>query len=257
MRPQTHSAPLLLATLVVCFTVAGFAQDAGVSEAVSHAVGNADRPPSDREDDSARKPGEVLSFFGIEPGMDVLDLLGGGGYYTEIAARTVGAEGSVLFHNNQAYLSFLGEAVTERIAGDRLSNVTPLNAEVDDLEIAADSLDAAIFVLGYHDIYFKDTGWNPIDPARLLGKLFAALRPGGVLGVVDHAAANGSDPWDAGTNLHRIDEAYVTREIEAAGFTLESTSDLLRNPEDDRTVLVFDPSMRRKTDRFILRFRRP
>ncbi len=226
------------------------------SEAISAALAHPARE-ADRADDANRKPGEVLDFVGVEPGMRVLDLLAGGGYYTEILSRVVGNEGSVIFHNNAAYRQFLGEALAKRTAGSRLPNVEVLDDEVADLEFEAGELDAVMFVLGFHDIYYKDDGWPDIDGEELLAVLYRGMRAGGLLGVVDHSAIDGADALDSGTNLHRIDEAFTRRTIEAAGFVLDDESDILRNAADDRSIQVFDASIRRKTDRFVLLFRKP
>lgn len=226
------------------------------SEAISAALAHPARE-ADRADDANRKPGEVLDFVGVEPGMRVLDLLAGGGYYTEILSRVVGNEGSVIFHNNAAYRQILGEALAKRTAGSRLPNVEVLDDEVADLEFEAGELDAVMFVLGFHDIYYKDDGWPDIDGEELLAVLYRGLRAGGLLGVVDHSAVDGADALDSGTNLHRIDEAFTRRTIEAAGFVLDDESDILRNAADDRSIQVFDASIRRKTDRFVLLFRKP
>jgi predicted methyltransferase len=235
------------------------AEEAYSDAAVGAAVASPERPEADRADDAARQPGDVLAFFEIAPGMTVLDLLAGGGYYTELLSRAVGADGRVLFHNNDAYVGFVGEAIEQRTAGGRLANVEPLVAEVNELELDPGSLDAVIFVLGYHDIYYapEDGSWPPIDRDRLLAELHAALRPGGVLGIVDHAAEAGADPTDTGNRLHRIDPELVREQVTAAGFELVAESDVLRNPEDDHTQVVFDPAIRRKTDRFVMRFRKP
>lgn len=226
------------------------------SEAISAALAHPARE-ADRADDANRKPGEVLDFVGVEPGMRVLDLLAGGGYYTEILSRVVGNEGSVIFHNNAAYRQFLGEALAKRTAGSRLPNVEVLDDEVADLEFEAGELDAVMFVLGFHDIYYKDDGWPDIDGEELLAVLYRGMRAGGLLGVVDHSAIDGADALDSGTNLHRIDEAFTRRTIEAAGFVLDDESDILRNAADDRSIQVLDASIRRKTDRFVLLFRKP
>ena len=169
----------------------------------------------------------------------------------------MGAEGEVIAHNNQAYISFI-ENLDERYAGDRLANVTRLDAEVPELSLEPGSLDAVVFILGYHDIWFKpeDGGWPEISHESLLGTLHGALKPGGVLGIVDHSALAGAELEKTTNELHRIDEAVVREQVEAAGFTLEAESDVLRNPADDRTVLVFDDSIRRQSDRFVYRFRK-
>ena len=112
-----------------------------------------------------------------------------------------------------------------------------------------DSLDAAITALNFHDIYNDD----PAAAATFLKAVRRHLKPGGVLGVIDHFGSAGAD----NAKLHRIDEQLVIDAVEAAGFVVEATSDVLRNPSDDRTAGVFDPSVRGKTDRFVLKLRSP
>jgi predicted methyltransferase len=241
-------------------TVVAAAEAASYSDAaVRAAVASPDRSETDRADDAARRPGDVLAFFEIEPGMTVLDLLAGGGYHTEILSRVVGEQGRVLCHNNEPYIAFVGEALEERFAGGRLANVERIVADVNALALDPGSLDAVVFVLGYHDIYYapEDGSWPAIDRDGLLARLYDGLRPGGVLGIVDHVAAAGSDPADTGNRIHRIDPALVRDQVEAVGFALEAESDVLRHPEDDHTTLVFDEVIRRKTDRFVFRFRKP
>lgn len=216
------------------------------------------RLETDYERDASRKPDQVLEFFGIEPGMCVLDMFSGGGYYSEIIAQVVGEDGLVLAHSNEAYLGFVGEEFTQRYANDRLTNVELLMAENNELDLNAGTLDAAIMVLAYHDVYYSDPdqGWPKIDIPIFLGELYKGLKPGGILGIVDHRAEAGA-PSDSGNTVHRIDPAIVIADLEAAGFVLDGSSDLLSNPDDDHSIMVFNPEVRGKTDRFILRFKKP
>lgn len=222
------------------------------------AVEHADRTDADRARDAGRKPAAVLEFFGIEAGMDILDMFSGGGYYTEILSRIAGAEGSVVAHSNQAYAQFVGEEATNRYANNRLANVKILMAENQALEFPNEAFDAVLMVLAYHDIYYvsPNNGWPRIDGPKLTAELFDALRPGGILGIVDHYAAAGSGR-ETGNSLHRIDPDIVISELQAAGFVLEEKSDLLRNMDDDHSLNMSDPAVRGKTDRFVLRFRKP
>jgi predicted methyltransferase len=217
------------------------------------------RAAADLEQDARRKPAEVLAFFGVQPGMSVLDLYSGGGYYTELLAAVVGPTGRVVAHNNSVYLNGLEEELAQRF-GDpqRLSNVERLTAENNALELAPGSFDFVLLSLVYHDVYYADeaNGWAKIDGPKLLAVLFAAMKPGATLGLIDHTAVPGS-PAETGGTLHRIDAAIVERDFAAAGFVLDARSDLLRNPADDFGKGVFDPAVRGQTDRFILRFRRP
>ena len=209
-------------------------------EAVDHlglarsAIGSSNRPAADVADDEKRRPDEVLAFFGIEPGMRVLDVLAGAGYYSEILAGIVGSEGRVLCQNNQSYLNFMGESYGERFADDRLPNVERLDVEIAELNIESGSLDAVTFVLGFHDLYFRpaDGSWPEMDAAALLAEFYDALVPGGVLGIVDHAAAQGGDTIQVATTLHRIDEAAVRAAVEEAGFVFDGEVNTLRNPDD-------------------------
>lgn len=216
------------------------------------------RPEADRARDAGRKPGEVLAFFGVEPGMTVLDLFSGGGYYTEIAARLVGPSGRVIAHNNQAYLDYAAEEIAARYAGGRLANVARLNGSVTDLELKPASVDVALLMLAYHDLYFRpeDGSWPRIDGPAMLELIHRSLRPGGILGVVDHAGSPDITMEEIG-RLHRIDERRLVREIEAAGFELVASSDILRNPRDGRLLPMYDPEIRGRTDRLVLKFRKP
>ena len=222
------------------------------------AAANEGRTEADRARDAGRKPAEVLEFFGIQPGMTVLDMYSGGGYYTEMLSHIIGPEGSVIAHSNQAYAGFVGEEATNRYANNRLGNVEILMAENNELALPNASFDAIMMVLAYHDIYYvdPDNGWPEIDGPRFVETLYNGLRPGGILAVVDHSAAPGS-PSETGNTLHRIDPDIVTAELEAAGFVLEAKSDVLRNMDDDHSVNMGAPEVRGKTDRFVFRFRKP
>jgi predicted methyltransferase len=222
------------------------------------AVQNPARSDKDRERDSLRKPAEVMQFFGIEPGTRVLDLFSGGGYYTELLSYVVGDKGSVVAHTNAAYASFVGDETKNRYADDRLPNVEVLQAENNELKLTDGEFDAVLMILAYHDIYYVDpeNGWPQIDGAALLAELYKGMKPGAVLGIVDHVAQAGA-PRETGNTLHRVDPALVRAEVEKAGFLFEEQADMLRNPDDDHLKNMADPSIRGKTDRFVMRFRRP
>ena len=131
-----------------------------------------------------------------------------------------------------------------------------MTSTIDDLELAPASLDAAIFIMSYHDLYWRpaDGSWPPTDPAQLLGKLHAALKPGGVIVVQDHVATAGGDTAEVVDKLHRIDPAVVKADFAKAGFILDGESDVLAHPDDTHTILVFDEAIRGKTDQFLFRF---
>jgi predicted methyltransferase len=232
--------------------------DAPARSIYAEAVADPGRTDADRARDAGRKPADVLEFFGIAPGMDVLDMFSGGGYYTEILSNIVGPEGSVTAHSNEAYAQYVGAEATNRYANGRLPNVKFLMAENDALELPDAAFDAVMMILAYHDIYYvdPDNGWSKIDGPALVAEMFEALRPGGILAVVDHYAAAGSPP-ETGNTLHRIDPQIVIDELEAGGFVLEATSDVLRNLNDNHSMSMSAPEIRGKTDRFVMRFRKP
>jgi len=245
----------IVATLLV--TVA-FGTEVARADVYVDALASPSRLEADPARDVGRKPAEVLAFFGIGPDMVVLDMFSGGGYYAEILSKVVGDDGRVVAHSNSAYLNFVGDEFAARHAEGRLPNVDVLMAENNELTLDANQFDAITMMLAFHDTYWinPEGGWPEIDRPVLNAELFASLKPGGVLGVVDHYAEAGASSETGGT-LHRIDRAIAIADFEAAGFVLEAESDILRNPEDDYSQGVFTAGVRGNTDRFILRFRKP
>lgn len=220
------------------------------------AVANPARPEADRTRDAGRKPGEVLEFLGIEQGMTVLDMFTGGGYYAELLSVVVGPEGRVIAQSNEAYLQFVGDAFAARFGDGRLKNVDVLMAENNQLELQPDSLDAVMLVLSFHDLYLsdQDNGWEKIEIDSFLGEISKGLKSGGIVGIIDHYAESGA-PAETGNTVHRIDPAIVVDVMTNAGFELDGQSELLRNPSDDLSKIVFAPEIRGNTDRFVMRFK--
>lgn len=222
------------------------------------ALANPARSAADKERDADRKPDQVLAFFNIEPGMQVLDIFSGGGYYAEMLSYIVGESGAVTVHNNEAYAQYVAQESLTRYGDDRLPNVSMLMAENNELSLPENQFDAAVYILGFHDFYYvsPENGWPQIDAPVMLAEIRKSLKPGAVFGIVDHAAAPGA-PRETGNTLHRIDPAVVIQDMEAAGFLLEGRSDLLSNPDDDHSLNMADPAIRGKTDRFVMVFRNP
>jgi len=239
------------------FLVAPCGQGGGdISEAVTTAVSNPQRPGEDIAKDTSRKPARVLSFFNIKPGMTVLDLFSGGGYYTEMLNSLVGEDGKVIAHTNVAYIPFSGEIYKTRYLDHRLSRTTTIIAEADDLKLENNSLDAVMLVLTWHDFLYSDEegGWHAINEALLIDKLCTAMKPGAVLGLIDHAANSDGEPAQVAQNLHRIHPQVVRDAFAQSCFTLEAEAGFLANRDDDHTLAVFDKTIRGKTDRFVFRF---
>ena len=212
------------------------------------------RHTQDISSDAQRKGQMITDLVNLKPGMAVLDVLGGGGYYSEIISEKVSATGKVYLHNNKAYMPYIGKELVARLKDNRLKNVIRFDRETDDLTLEENSLDAIFFVLGYHDLYHVTEGWK-IDKDDFIGQLKAALKPGGKLLIVDHSAQKGSGVKYS-QDLHRIDAEYVKNELKSKGFTLLKQSDLLVNKNDSLMISPFKPEIRRKTDRFILLFQK-
>jgi predicted methyltransferase len=220
------------------------------------ALANPARSAADRERDAREKPADVLALADIRPGMSVADIFGGGGYYAEILSYVVGANGRVQLVNNAPYVMFTRKDYEARFQDGRLGAVQRSIVESCNLGLQPESLDAALIVMSYHDLYHYDPhGWPRIDAPQFLEQIRRAVKPGGVFVIVDHAAREGTGK-DAAQDLHRIDEQFAIRDIESHGFALEKRWDGLRNAADDRTKGVFDAAIRGRTDRFVHVYRR-
>jgi predicted methyltransferase len=208
--------------------------------------------------DEGRKPAEVLSFLGLQRGMAAADLITGSGYWAEIMARAVGAKGHVTaFEPEQFYTSPKEQATIQALLA-RQPGIRLVRYPFEAFAATPRSFDFAIISLNYHDLYWTSEKYKipRTDPAAFLRTLYAAMKPGGIVGVVDHAGPAG-DTRAIVDQLHRIDPATVQADFRAAGFVLEAQSPLLANPADDHSKLVFDPAIRGHTDRFLYRFRKP
>lgn len=159
--------------------------------------------------------------------------------------------------NPPGFLSFVGEQVNARLADNRLANVRQSLSIFDSFDAADGSVDLVTWVQGPHELYYTpDDGASLGDPAKSYAEIYRITKPGGVFAVIDHSAVAGA-PETSGNDLHRIDRAIVVAMAEAAGFKLEAEIDFLANPDDPRTIAVFDPAIRGHTDQFALRFRKP
>lgn len=235
------------------------ATPASVPDYVRAAVDAPDRTAADRALDAGRKPDLMLAFFGIRPGMRVAELGAGGGYTSELLARVVGTSGKVYAQNSAFILErFANGPLTERLAKPelaKLGNVVRSDRPFDDpLPAEVKDLDAVLDVLFYHD-----TVWQKVDREKMNHAIFAALKPGGVYGIVDHSAQPGSG-LTAVESLHRIEEKVLREEIEHAGFRLVAEASFLKNPNDTRdwsTSPRVVGERRGTSDRFVLKFQKP
>jgi len=224
------------------------------SKAIAAAIADPARPAEDTARDAARHPAETIAFARVKPGDRVVDFIMGGGYFTRILAKTVGAKGQVYGFMPDEFIKFKPSYGTDQKAvAAAYPNIVAINGSLG-APALPDNVDVAITVQNYHDMHL---GLFPADTAaKANAALFKALKHGGTLLVVDHVAVDGSDLTVPG-KLHRIDPAIVKAELAATGFRYDGELTILRNPADPHTASVFDPSIRGHTDQFIYRFVKP
>ena len=243
----------LLTGVALAFVLtAGMAQ-AAPSAAVTAAVADKGRPEADTKRDADRKPAAMLEFAGVKPGDTVVDFIPGGGYFTRVFAKTVGPKGHVYAMGNPPPPNATAPPPIAAVAADpQYGNITIVSIAGGDFKLDKPA-DVFWTAQNYHDLYARQRN---IDVAKVTKAIYDNLKPGGVFVVLDHQAAPGA-PIDPDDKLHRIDGAAVKKQVEAAGFKFEAESNVLRNPADDHTKMVFDPAIRGKTDQFIYKFRKP
>lgn len=244
----------ILAALMTAVPIAVSAAPANVKASVA---ATANRSEDNVKLDEFRKPAEVLAFLGLQKGMRVADPFGGNLYWAEITAPAVGPTGRVTiweprqFYSQKTYDNYMALKAKQ-------PNVWMRVSQFEAPDIPAGKYDFMLINLDYHDVYWESAkyGIPRMDPDQWLKVVYDAMKPGAVVGVIDHVAAPG-DTRVTVEKLHRIDPATVKADFKRAGFVLEAESKMLRNPADDHSLLVFDPKIRGKTDRFIFKFRKP
>lgn len=220
------------------------------NSAISAALNDSRRPDADKARDEFRHPADILAFAQVRPGQRIADIGPGGGYYTRLFAVMVGARGHVYGIDRPNRAPDQPRAILA--VAPQYSNVSVVQDGYQSWNVP-EQLDTIFISQIYHDFHLHDFN---LDVPALNRMLFAHLKPGGALVIVDHAAVNGSDLSVTDT-LHRIDQATARRELEAAGFVFEAESQVLRNPSDNRTERVFESDIRGHTDQFVMRFRKP
>ena len=248
---------LKLAALLL-MTATPLAASAAAPTTVAAAVASPSRDAENVKLDESRKPAEVLKFLGLRSGMRVADPFGGNFYWAEITGRAVGPHGHVTvwqpqqFYTQKTYDTYQAVQAKEPNVWLRMS---PMESP----DIPAGKYDFMLINMDYHDIYWENAkrGIPRMDPGEWLKTIYAAMKPGATVGVIDHVANPNDDTRATVEKYHRIDPNVVKADFKRAGFQLVATSDMLRNPADSHDVLVFDPSIRGKTDRFVFKFRKP
>jgi len=195
-----------------------------------------------------------MQFFGVKPGMTTVDIIALGGYITEVLSVAVGPNGKVYAQNPPIALQMrdgmYAKAITERLANNRLKNVVRVDADLPaSAQIPPGSVDVVITAMNYHDV----RNMNPAAGPGFLKAVYSMLKPGGVLGVTDHIGNDGAD----NAALHRIPKHFLLEDAKEAGFTVDGESNILAHAADDHTKVVFDPTLRGKTDQFVVRLRKP
>ncbi len=226
-------------------------------QALQQALLATERDVADRVRDSSRKPLQVLEFLGLQRGMQTLDLYAASGYYTYIIAKAIGPSGTVFAQNAPHIANYednIGErpqsqALAAMVEATGLNNVQALLRPSTDLGLAPNSIDFVLISQILHDYY----NTNPQRAHQLLQHLYQIVKPGGIVGIIDHVGVEGAD----NRRMHRmtIDDAHSL--VLATGFIIEAESSVLRNPQDSHRRSIFDPILNRQTDQFLLRLRKP
>jgi predicted methyltransferase len=273
--PSRTSGLLVAATIATAalLTACAAPQQTLSSDKISAIVAAPDRAPADRINDIRRKPADMLAFIGVRPGMVAMDVSAARGYTTELIARAVGPTGKVYGQNAprvegrappaqpegaSAPVAAAAPAtppaptLAERVRNPAASNIVIVSRPFEDPappEVATGALDLVTLMFNYHDF-----GHLGVDRARTNAAVFKALKPGGIYVIADHSGRPGTGISESGT-LHRVEESFVGREVEAAGFRLAAEGNFMRNPADPRDRNTPEPPMPK--DEFVLKFVKP
>lgn len=249
MRTRTATCWLACLALVTALTGTAVAQQTQIV-GLRAALASPERSAENKARDASRKPVETIQFFGIKAGDTVVDMVAAGGWFTEVLSAAVGPRGHVYSQNPP----FIPESDAEKALLKRLGNADAVRVPLAQAGLVAKA-DAVVTALNLHDIYNGFNNQPGGEPATVafLKSMYDALKPGGVLGVIDHAGIQTQD----NTKLHRMLPQQARDAITKAGFTIEAESPLLANPSDDHTKGVFDPALRGHTDQFMIRARKP
>ncbi len=247
----------LLAVLAPGAVFAAAPPEPAIPDFIAAAVADAHRPDTDRQHDANRKPAQTLALAGVRPGETIAELLPGGGYFTRLLSKAVGADGHIYglvpapVPTAPADAPDFAARVKALAAEPAYANVSVVVEPFGELRAPA-PVDLVWTSQNYHDLH----NLPGLDVGVFNQMVFDMLKPGGRYFVLDHAAQAGSGLRDT-ASLHRIDASTVKAEVLAAGFEFVAESNLLHHPDDPRTAKVFDPNVRGRTDQFILIFRKP
>lgn len=291
IRRNTRLKALAAGTgLLLAIAPASAQQPASLTaEQAAQIVASPERSAADRTNDQRRKPEQMLVFIGVRPGMNALDLSAAGGYTTELLARAIGPTGVVYGQSrprdpsrpvtpppapegNSHPTATSATAVSAAAAPAAGPRPSPDALEARDRALRTAGIKAApiaVVVRPFEDpvppelpefdlvtlmFNYHDLGHLGVDRAAMNRAIFQALKRGGVYVIADHSGRPGTGISEAGT-LHRIEEAFLRKEVEAAGFKLAAEGNFLRNPNDPRDKNTPDPPQPK--DEFVLKFVKP
>jgi predicted methyltransferase len=225
---------------------------------IAAAMASPARRPDNVKLDAGRKPAQVLRYLGLKRGMKVLDLFGANGYWAEIMAPVIGPKGhDTVWQPTQ----FFGDKGKAYFAGfiAKHPNVSLVTSPFEAPDLPTNYADFVILNDNYHDTYWENAkfGIPHMEPSAFLKHVYDAMKPGAIIGVIDHVANPNSDTRATVDKYHRIDPNVIKADFKRAGFVLVGSSDILRNPADDHSLEVSDPKIAGHTDRAIFKFRKP
>ena len=259
---QFFTVLMLVSAVLSSVSVVGAEIDAAAVRMVMSEEG---RLPDDLARDIRSRPEAVIPLLHITPGATVVDIFGSGGYYSELLAGAVGASGEVWLHNNDGFEAWGINGLRDRFDKRNPGNINRHTRSGINLDLGEETMDAAIIVMALHDIYVIPKRYNgeeyvpvgsPANAAYFLEQIYTALKPGSRFVVVEHAGDTMMEREEV-FDLHRMVEAMARSELESVGFRLVESSAALRNPKDDRSMIVFDSDIKGQTDRFVLSFEKP
>ena len=245
---------VLLTFVLLSFVGVAYAENE-IDAKVEAALADESRPAADRMRDRNRRPLATLKFFGLKDNMRVLELLPGGGWYTRVLAP-------VLADNGKLYVAIGTGAVSENVLslpGFEQVEVLATSGNLrrprgsrhyllDDFEFGVSNLDMVVTFRNLHN--FDVDTWE-----KMSGQVFAALKSGGLYGVIDHTARH-MEPAN-NENGRRVDPVILIKELLDVGFEFVDYTDLHYRADDELVYEVGRRSVTGNTDRFTLLFRKP